>query len=90
MLTSPLVVFAVTPFLRPFRWEYLFFTYVVPLFPLLVVFDGVVSALRIYSAEELKELVAGLRDPGYRWDIGRFPLGSAPAQGTYVIGYPPK
>lgn len=62
----------------------------VPVFPLLVIFDGVVSALRTYSAAELKELVASLRDPGYRWDIGRIPLGSAPAQGTYLIGHPPK
>ena len=43
----------------------------------------------IYSLDELKALVAGLRDPGYCWDIGQIKLGSAPAHATYLIGYPP-
>lgn len=90
MITSPLVVLAVTPFLRPFRWPFLLWTYVVPVFPLLVAFDGMVSALRTYSPDELKALVAGLRDPGYRWDIGQLRLGAAPAHATYLIGYPPQ
>ncbi len=89
LLGSPLAAFLTTPFLRPFRPAFLFFTYVVPLFPLLVGFDGVVSALRIYNAEECQELVATLRDPGYRWDIGRIRLGLPPVHGTYLIGYPP-
>lgn len=89
LLGSSLVAFLTTPFLRPFRVSFLFWTYLVPVFPLLVAFDGVVSALRVYSAEECHELVAELRDPGYRWDIGRFRLGSAPAHATYLIGYPP-
>ena len=32
-----------TPFVRPFRWSRLLFTYVIPLIPLLVLFDGTVS-----------------------------------------------
>lgn len=89
LLGTPLVALLTTPFLRPFRASFLFWTYVVPVFPLLAAFDGVVSALRVYTPEECRELVAGLRDPGYRWDIGRIKLGSAPVHGTYLIGYPP-
>jgi hypothetical protein len=60
-----------TPFVRPFRWSRLLFTYLVPLIPLLVLFDGTISMLRIYHPDELRALVAGV--PGqesYTWDIG--------------------
>lgn len=90
MLSSPLPVLLLTPFLRPFRLSFLLLTYVLPVFPLLATFDGVVSALRVYSPAELTALLTQLRDPGYRWDIGRIKLGSAPAHATYLIGYPPE
>ena len=45
-LFSPLLVLALTPFVRPFRFSRLLFTYLVPLVPLIVWWDGVVSHLR--------------------------------------------
>lgn len=60
-----------TPFIRPLRASRLFFTYVVPLIPLMVLVDGTVSLLRLYLVDELHELV--LTVPGherFQWDIG--------------------
>ena len=88
VLFAPLACLLVTPFIRPFRWSRLLFTYLVPVVPLVIVFDGVVSCLRTYTPDELRELVDGLDAPGYRWDIGTEPIPRLPAALTYLIGTP--
>ncbi len=90
MLTAPLAVLFLTPFLRPFRLSWLFWAYLLPVLPFLIGFDGLISCLRVYSPDELRALVATLKDPGYTWDIGKLALGSAPAHATYLVGYPPR
>jgi hypothetical protein len=55
---------------------------------LFVLWDGIVSWLRIYSVEELRELVDGIDAPDWVWDIGSIQLGKAPLHGTYLVGYP--
>ncbi len=88
MLTLPLIVWLSTPFIRPFRWSRLFWTYVIPVIPAVICFDGCVSCLRTYSPAELRELVAGLDGPAYVWDIGWLPSPLSPIGVTYLIGYP--
>ena len=51
MFGVPLAVLAMMPFARPFRWGYFAFTYLIPLMPLIVWWDGMVSMLRIYSPD---------------------------------------
>lgn len=52
-------------------------------------FDGLVSCLRTYTPDELKELTQDLdKAADYTWDIGLEPLGSLPVGITYLIGYP--
>jgi hypothetical protein len=78
-----------TPWVRPFRWSRLFFTYLVPLIPALVVFDGIASFLRLYLEPDLRELVAGV--PGresYDWDIGTAAVPGTPVRVTYLVGTP--
>ncbi len=89
MGVTPLVVFFVTPLLHPFRWSRLLWTYVVPLVPLVVLVDGIVSCLRTYTPDELRELTMGI--PGmeaYLWDIGEEAVAWSPTPVTYLIGYP--
>src|ERR1700693_6220026 len=50
MFPWALMLFVCTPFIRPFRWSRLFWTYLVPIIPLVLLFDGVVSCLRTYRA----------------------------------------
>lgn len=54
-LPVPLMVPVLTPFIRPFRWSRLLWTYLIPLLPLVILFDALVSSLRTYSVQELRE-----------------------------------
>lgn len=77
-----------TPFIRPWRWSRLLWTYVVPLVPLVLVFDGVVSCLRTYTPDEMRDLVGQLDAQDYVWQIGEAPIPGTPLAVTYAIGYP--
>ncbi len=71
--------------MRPFRWSRLLWTYLVPIVPFVLLFDGIVSCLRTYRPQELRE-IADLTAGEYRWEAGES-KGKAPI--TYLIGYPP-
>ena len=49
MVLVPLSVLALMPLVRPFRWSYVLLTYLLPVIPLTILWDGVVSMLRVYS-----------------------------------------
>jgi hypothetical protein len=82
----PLGGFATAPFTKPFRISRLFWTYVIPVIPFVLFFDGVVSCLRAYSEKELSHLVAQVRSDHYVWQIGEQFGGLAPI--TFLVGYP--
>ncbi len=89
MLASPINFAVAVPFLRPFQWSWLLFTYLLPALPAFVLWDGLVSCLRIYSEAELRELTSSIETPtGWTWAIGRVRLGKAPAHATYLLGLP--
>ena len=86
VVLTPLVVWLVTPFMRPFLWKRLLWTYPVPLVPLTCLWDGIVSQLRAYTVDELRGLTAG--SASMRWDIGQAPIAGGHGRLTYVIGVP--
>lgn len=88
MLLVPLAVLLMTPFIRPFRWSRLLWTYLIPAVPLINLFDGFVSCLRMYSVEELGSLTAGLTSDGYTWTAGTVSGQRVPMPVTYLIGVP--
>ena len=63
-----IVDWLLTPRMRPFRWSRLLFTYLVPLIPLVVLWDGIVSCFRTRTPEELLELTKSF--PQYNWTAG--------------------
>ncbi|MEW5733217.1 MAG: class I SAM-dependent methyltransferase [Thermodesulfobacteriota bacterium] len=69
-LGIPALLCAVTPFIRPFSWSRLFWTYALPVIPLALLFDSVMSCLRTYTEEDLRRMTAGLGGEGYTWEIG--------------------
>ena len=71
LLANPLAVLLVMPIIRPFRWSCLFWTYIIPVVPLFIVWDGFISGFRLYSTQELQEVVDGLSSNDYVWAIGR-------------------
>jgi hypothetical protein len=87
LFLMPVGALLLTPFMRPFRWSRLFWTYVVPVIPFLLWFDGLMSCLRSYSVPELERLVAALPTNEYQWNIGEERGGLVPIAVTYLIGY---
>lgn len=82
----PVGAFLTVPFIRPFRLSRLFWTYVIPVIPFVLWFDGILSCLRAYSPAELAQLVAHLDANDYKWEIGEVNGHLAPV--TYMLGYP--
>lgn len=85
-LIAPLSVLRDTWRMRPLRWSRLFWTYIVPVVPLIYTWDALVSHWRSYGPDELEALTVGL--PGYEWRAGLLPPKPAPAHVTYLIGVP--
>lgn len=88
MVLAPLAVWLMTPWIRPFRWSRLLWTYLIPAVPVVTLFDGLVSCLRVYNVEELNGLVSSLGTPGYEWRIGTVRGHRVPVLITYLIGIP--
>ncbi|KAG9231197.1 hypothetical protein BJ875DRAFT_127821 [Amylocarpus encephaloides] len=77
-----LLMFLITPY---YFWRspgHLFFTYVIPVIPFVLVFDGYVSSLRTRSAEEVQVL---MRDCGA--STGSWTVRSGEGQHTWPTGY---
>jgi hypothetical protein len=86
VVIGTIIVFVAAPFLKPFRLSRLVLTYLIPLVPLFLLWDGFVSCLRVYSPEEMRALVSQLDTNEYEWDIGTTRVG--PGIATYLIGTP--
>ena len=92
LLLSPLITLIsyllLTPFIAPRTLSRFFWTYFVPIVPLATCWDGIVSLLRVYSVQELKELTNLLRSKEYVWEIGQASTGTPVFVFTYLLGYP--
>ncbi|MEN2281065.1 hypothetical protein AAGF08_02935 [Algoriphagus sp. SE2] len=87
MFFSPLTVLITTPFIKPFSFLRILFTYLIPIVPLFVWWDGMVSCLRTYSITEMEELIRRVKNQGrFNWEVGR--IKSGPANLLYLLGTP--
>lgn len=87
MIFSPLTVLFTTPFIRPFKLGRIIFTYLIPIVPLFVLWDGIVSSLRTYSVEEMESLISEIDNKeSYNWEVKR--VKSGPSVILYLIGTP--
>lgn len=89
-LFLPGLFLAAAPFLRPFLWKRLLFTYLIPAIPLMVMADGFISRMRAYTVPELEALAAPVqeRHPDYVFEISRYPLLGGLQKITCVLGRP--
>ena len=90
ILFIPVVDWLFAPFRRPFRWSRILWTYLIPVVPFVLLFDGLSSCLRTYSLADLLNLIDGLTTEDYKWEIGEENGGWLPLRITYVIGCPKK
>lgn len=72
--------------IQPFSWNRILWTCLLPVVPAVLWVDGLLSCLRSYSLDDLRELTEGLSDPAYEWRIGEQHGGVVPV--TYLIGMP--
>ena len=91
MIPNLILLFVLTlflvPLVRPVRASRLFFTYLVPLIPLVYAWDGTVSALRAYRADEVLALARAVPGAdGYEWEAGT--AGKGPRAVLYLTGRP--
>lgn len=83
-----LSVLMLTPFIKPFRLSRMFFTYIIPVIPLMLIWDGYISNLRTYSPKDLKAMTDSLGVDNYEWEYG-IKKTKHPFIGiTYLLGYP--
>jgi len=82
----PLGALLTAPFMRPFRLARLFWTYIIPVIPFLLWYDGVLSCLRAYSIADLTHLSSKLGAKDYAWETGEVSGGLATV--TYLLGHP--
>ncbi len=97
VLLIPLADLALAPFARPLRWTRLLWTYLLPVIPLVLLVDGILSCLRVYSPAELLELMRDVcpraeegaeSGEGFEWNIGVENSGPFRVPITYLTGYP--
>lgn len=85
-LFTPVYVALATPFVRPFRWTRLLWTYVIPLIPLTCWWDGLVSECRAYTVAEMLAMTQGFDD--YDWKADRVEVPGRLGHLTHLLGIP--
>lgn len=87
-LVIPILVLFLMPRVRPRRVVPLVLTYLPPLLPLLIWWDGLASTLRTHTADELRDIVAEIQEPGYSWRVEEVAVRGAPIPVLRVLGGP--
>lgn len=89
MLLSPVAVLLMTPFIKPFKPDRIFFTYLLPVLPLVILWDGIISVLRTYTVTELKNMIAELSNKErFNWEVD---IAKGKKNGIlYLLGTPGK
>ena len=87
LLLFPVLIFLITPFLKPLKWSRIFFTYLIPLLPFFIYWDGLVSILRMYSLNDMEKLTNSFEND-YLWNTGK--IKGKVSTVTYLTGIPLK
>ncbi|KTD32908.1 hypothetical protein Lnau_2556 [Legionella nautarum] len=88
MFPGTLHLLAVTPFIKPFSFTRLFWTYAIPVVPIIYFWDGLVSNLRTYSEKDLRKIISGLKNNNFDWEIKTVPSPLMAISLSYLIGQP--
>jgi hypothetical protein len=87
LLYLPLTFIAV-PLVRPWSWSRLLWTYLVPVLPLVITLDALVSCMRTYDVRELEVLATEAFGDRMEVEIGRVRARRVPLWLTYLIAVP--
>ena len=79
-----------TPFVKPLKLQQLFFTYLLPLIPLVYAWDGQASLMRTYTFKDIEELLGNRNNVDFVWEIADAKKENGKKAGYYILGYPSK
>ena len=82
-----IMVWFMTPFVRPLGWKQLFFTYLIPIIPLVYAWDGQASLVRIYTKSDLQQMIGEVPED-YSWTIEPALNAKGKKSGYYILGLP--
>lgn len=89
MIFSPITTWLFTPFIKPFKFDRILFTYFIPILPLVIMWDGIISVLRTYTSEELTLMIKELKNTDqFEWEVGI--AEGTPVKVSYLLGIPKK
>jgi hypothetical protein len=84
----PFGVLLMTPKIRPLTGMQIVLTYLIPILPLLIFWDGLVSQLRTYTPEEMRKMTQSLMASDYEWECDELPVPGTPLKVPYLTGRP--
>lgn len=76
----------VTPLVRPMTFRQLVFTYLIPILPIFIAWDGAVSNARTYTLKDMEALIQDLSDDHYQWEMGK--IKGRGGNKLYLLGKP--
>lgn len=82
------MVFFMTPFVRPLTWKQLLFTYLIPIIPIVYAWDGQASTVRMYTFKDIDYLLKGLKTENYSWEVAHAQRSNGKKLGYYILGLP--
>lgn len=89
IIISPFVAMVLMLGIKPRRPAWWLFTYLVPLIPAMLLWDGLASCFRVYSPEELLELVEEIDGhETFEWTSRRVRMSPIPMRCSIFIGRP--
>jgi hypothetical protein len=87
MLPSFFTSFFLIPFIRPWKLSRFFWTYFIPLIPIVTLIDITLSCFRTRNVEEMNTLLSKIKSENYTWESGRIPTYFGLSI-TYTVGQP--
>lgn len=81
-----ITTFFVTPLVRPFTFSQFVFTYIIPILPLLIAWDGAVSNARTYTLADMQAVLENLKTPDFHWEMGT--IKGKGSNMLYLLGWP--
>lgn len=86
ILTTTLVQLLTAPFVKPFAWGRLLFTYLLPINLITVTYDGILSVLKSKSLNSYRDLVAEIQTPDYTFTVKK--MRQVTGNIIYITGHP--
>lgn len=87
LIMAPITCLIFSLVIRPRKLGRLFWTYVIPIIPILYTWDGLISNLRSYTKKEWLNMTERLSGERFHWETGELPS-KGPIKVMYLVGYP--